>query len=63
MRGIDVRKIRTTMQPDTVIEVTEQEYTDLSRQGLIAGEQEDEQELTPTTLARAAAKVTKNTEN
>jgi hypothetical protein len=29
------RKVRTTMQPDSEIEVGEAEYTDLKRQGLL----------------------------
>jgi hypothetical protein len=29
------RKVRTTMQPDTELEVGEAEYTDLKRQGLL----------------------------
>lgn len=35
---VSKRKIRTTLRPDVELDVTEQEYTDLSRQGLIAGE-------------------------
>ena len=31
----DTRKIRTTMEPWREVEVSEQEYTDLERQGLI----------------------------
>lgn len=34
----ETRKVRTTIEPHKVIEVSEQEFTDLSRQGLIAGE-------------------------
>lgn len=30
-----MRKVRTTMEPHREYEVTEQEYTDLERQGLI----------------------------
>ncbi|WP_433242519.1 hypothetical protein [Actinomadura nitritigenes] len=29
-------QIRTTMRPDQVVEVTDQEYEDLDRQGLVA---------------------------
>lgn len=31
----ELRKVRTTMEPDREIEVTPQEFIDLARQGLI----------------------------
>lgn len=33
-----MRKVRTTMQPNVELEVSDAEYTDLSRAGLIAQE-------------------------
>lgn len=45
-----MRKVRTTINPNETIEITEQEYTDLSRQGLIADEPESKPDTdTPTT--------------
>lgn len=36
-----MRTVRTTMRPADELEVTEQEYLDLQRQGLLAGEPAD----------------------
>jgi hypothetical protein len=59
-----MRKIRTTMQPTVEIEVSEKEYTDLLRQGLVhdetttdtatgATDSDPDRELTPDALAEA----------
>lgn len=40
----ELRKVRTTMQPDTDIEVDDAEFLDLQRQGLLLGQGDDKAE-------------------
>lgn len=50
-----MREVRTTMEPHKVLRVSEQEYTDLSRQGLI----HDEPEATEPTGTGDPAEIKK----
>lgn len=55
-----MRTIRTTMQPTVEIEVSEKEYLDLSRQGLVQQDPDETNELTPENLADAVSKLAGN---